>query len=395
MPMQVTDSLTPDRQPRICMASGRLFKKKTFLCGHYEAQDVLGQIDSVDLICLEAEPRYEFKENWQRRLLYRDISRKLVFQAPGLKKVQLKQDYDAFIALCQTHHDFLHVGAIRGWKERCKTSVCWIDEMWASEIPQYKYWIHALKEFDHIFVGCKGTVDALSNELGKPVRWLSGGVDTLRFSPYPDPPARVVDVYSMGRRWPAIHRELLAMAANKSVFYVHDTFGGSLSDVFDYRQHRDMFSNFAKRSRYFTVAPGKVDASDETKGQVEIGHRYYEGAAAGVVMIGQAPQCDAFGEMFPWEDAVVHVRPDGSDVVKVLSELQASPERVQEISRKNAAEALLRHDWMYRWKEVLRVAQLAPLPALHERERQLQRLAAVASEAVDNKQAVDMVRGGN
>jgi hypothetical protein len=390
--MQSAGALTEVRKPRICMPSGRNFKKKTFLCGHYEAQDVLCEIDQVDLVCLDAEPGYQFKESWQRRLLYRDVSRKLIFQNPGLRKVQLTREYDLFLALCQTHHDFLHVNAIRGWKDHCKTSVCWIDEMWAAEIPQYKYWIHALKQFDHVFVGCKGTVDTLADAIGKPVHWLSGGVDAVRFSPYPNPPARVVDLYSIGRRSEGIHRNLLRMAQEKSMFYLHDTFGGSLSDVYDYKQHRDLFSNVTKRSRYFMVAPGKVDVSDETRGQVEIGHRYYEGAAAGAVMIGQAPNCDAFGEMFPWPDAVVQVKPDGSDVSEVLTRLDSLPELALAISQRNAAEALLRHDWAYRWKQILHVAGLEPLPAMYAREQRLKQLAAMPLSSVESKNVAGSVR---
>jgi hypothetical protein len=367
------------------MLSARNFKKKTFLCGHYEAQDVLCEVDDVDLISLEAERGYNFKETWQRRLLYRDVSRRLIHQSPGIRKVDLTREYDLFMARCQTHHDFLHVAAIRGWKDHCKSSVCWIDEMWASEVPKYKYWIHALKQFDHVFVGCKGTVDALSRALDKPVHWLSGAVDTLRFTPYPDPPARVVGVYSIGRRWEGIHRQLLRLAGEKAIFYLHDTFGGSLSDVFDFRQHRDMFANLAKRSRYFTVAPGKVNLSEETRGQEEIGHRYYEAAAAGAVMIGQSPKCDVFTDMFPWPDAVVEIKTDGSDVASVLRELEASPERVVAISQRNAAEALLRHDWMYRWQEILRVAGMEWLPAMHDRERRLKQLAGLAADPVEIK----------
>lgn len=380
------------RNPRICMPSARNFKKSTFLSGHYEAQDVLCEIDHVDLVCLDAQSGYEFKESWQRRLLYRDVSRRLIFQNPGLRQVDLKGEYDLFLARCQTHHDFLHINAIRGWKDRCETSVCWIDEMWAAEIPQYKYWIHALKQFDHVFVGCKGTVDTLANAIGKPVRWLSGGVDAIRFSPFPNPPARVVDVYSIGRRSEGIHRSLLRMAKEKSMFYVHDTFGGSLSDVYDYKQHRDLFSSLTKRSRFFMVAPGKVDVSDETKGQVEIGHRYYEGAAAGAVMIGQAPNCDAFGEMFPWPDAVIPVKPDASDVIEVITQLEASPERTIAISRRNAAEALLRHDWAYRWKQILMVAGLEPLPAMHAREQRMKQLATIALSSTENEDVAKSIR---
>jgi hypothetical protein len=380
------------RKPRICMPSARNFKKKTFLCGHYEAQDVLREIDEVDLVCLKPRRGYQFMESWQRRLLYRDVSKRLIFQNPGLEKVRLTQEYDLFIALCQTHHDVLSINAIEGWQDHCKTSVCWVDEMWAAEVPQYKYWIHALKRFDHVFVGCRGTVDALSEAIGKPVHWLSGGVDTLRFSPYPNPPARSVDVYSIGRRYEGIHLSLLRMAEERSLFYIHDTFGGSLSDVYDYKQHRDLFSNVAKRSKYFMVAQGKVDLSIETRGQVEIGHRYYEGAAAGTVMIGQAPNCDAFDEMFPWPDAVIQMKPDGSDMHKVIAQLESSRERVVGIGQRNAAEALLRHDWAYRWKQIFLVAGLEPLPAMDAREHRLRQLASIALSPAENKNVADSIR---
>src|SRR5580704_14849528 len=134
-------------KPRICMPTARRFKKHAFQCGHYEAQDVLQEVDNVDLIYLEPVRGYEFRENLQRRLLYRDVTRKLIFQNPGLRKVRLTREYDLFIALCQNYHDFLSINAIEGWKDQCKTSVVWIDEMWAASIPDFKYWLHALKRF--------------------------------------------------------------------------------------------------------------------------------------------------------------------------------------------------------------------------------------------------------
>jgi spore maturation protein CgeB len=368
-------SATHVRKPRICMPSGRLFKKKVFLSGHYEAQDVLQEVDDVDLICLEPGPSYEFQERWQRRLLFHDFSRRLIFQNPGLRKVRLTQEYDLFLAVCQYTHDFIHINAIEGWEDHCKVSVCWIDELWAADIPQFEYWIHALKRFDYVFVSCRGTVETLSKAIDKPCHWLPGAVDTLRFSPYPNAPSRVVDVYSIGRRCEGIHKELSRAAENRSIFYLHDTFGGSLSDVYDYKQHRNLFANVAKRSKYFMVAPGKVNVSDETQGQEEIGHRYCEGAAAGAVMIGQAPNTDSFFKMFPWPDAVITIQPDGSDVMDVIARLDNAPELIYATSQRNATEALLRHDWVYRWKELLQVAGLDPLPAMTIRERRLRELA--------------------
>lgn len=118
-----------------------------------------------------------------------------------------------------------------------------------------------------------------------------------------------------------------------------------------------------------------MDAPEETKGQVTIGFRYYEGAAAGAVMIGQPPGSQEFREMFDWEDAVISVRPDGSDLDDVLRRVSSEKERMSRIARQNTAGVLRRHDWVYRWKELFRVAGIEPLPRMAERERRLSSLA--------------------
>ena len=376
-------------KPRICMPTGRGFTRRAFLGGHYEAQDVLLEIDDVDLIELEAGPSFGFKESLQRRLLYRDVSRKIAFLNPGLRKVRLTREYDLFIVRCQTYWDLLYINAVEGWKDYCKTSVLWLDELWAASISEHRYWLPALKQFDHIFIGYRGTVGPLSAAIGRSCRWLPGGVDCVRFSPWPDPPSRVVDVYSMGRRWEGIHRVLLKAAGNGNIFYIYDTLPRIAErDVYDHRQHRSLFANVAKRSRYFMVAPGKMNSQDETQGQVEVGYRYYEGAAAGAILLGQPPDCEAFRELFPWQDIVIEVEPDESDIMEVIARFDSEPAQVRAIQQRNATEALLRHDWAYRWKEIFRVAGIEPLPAMGVRERRLKDLAEIAQTSCEKKSFV-------
>jgi hypothetical protein len=369
-------------QPRICMATSRRFRRQAFRCGPYEGQDVLSGVANVDLLYLEPGPGFSFKEKWLKRLLYHDVTRKMSSLNPGLREIRLTKDYDLFIATCQFHWDFPYINAIRNWKDRCKTSVLWIDELYAGTIPQYKYWLGALKRFDHIFIGSRTAVVPLSKAINRECHWGPGAVDVLRFTPYPNPPQRVIDVYSIGRRWEGIHQALLQAGARKELFYIYDSFPGADTEPFDYLQHRDLFANIAKRSRYFMVAPGKID-DVEAKGQVELGYRYYEGAATGAVMIGQLPDNVQAREMFPWPDAVVPIQPDGSDVLEVLTKLGREPERFLAMSRRNAAEALLRHDWLYRWKEIFRVAGFEPTPGMVARERRLKDLAEIAASAND------------
>jgi hypothetical protein len=57
-------------------------------------------------------------------------------------------------------------------------------------------------------------------------------------------------------------------------------------------------------------------------------------------MLGEIPHCDTFNTMFNWQDAVVEIQADGSDVADVISMLADQPERLMEISRRNAVEAI-------------------------------------------------------
>jgi hypothetical protein len=251
--------------------------------------------------------------------------------------------------------------------------------MWASSVPEFKYWLPLLRGFDHVALNLSGSTKPVSDAIGRTCHYVPGGVDALRFSPYPNPPKRSVDIYSIGRRWEGIHCALVNLARTNHLFYLFDTLQSGDSTVRNHREHRELYASVAKRSNFFLVAPAKMDLQRETGGQVEIPFRYYEGAAAGCVMIGQALDCEPFRGMFGWQNAVIEVQPDGSDVTKILSRLLADPELVANISRTNAVEALLRHDWVYRWKQILNIAGLECHQAMEDREKRLQALASLAA----------------
>lgn len=374
-------SLSRSLLPRICMPTWRNFSKTAYRCGLYEAQDVLGEIDDVDLIDLDMTWGAWLGEYWLRRPLYHDVFSKLIFKNPGMRKVRLNKYYELFIAVCATILDLPYINAIERWRDHCKLSVCWLDELWVSDLPNYRYWLPALRQFDYVFVGMKGTVSALSHAANRNCFWLPGGVDALRFSPSSFPATRLVDVYSIGRRHAGIHHEMLKEAERGEIFYVHDTHvGGGMTEVYDCRQHRELFANIAKRSRCFVVAAAKMDQLN-TQGQVEVGYRYYEGAAAGTVMIGDKPDCDAYRELFGWPEAVIPIQADGSDTMAVLHELRSNPERMTAISARNTKESLLRHDWVHRWNEMFRIAGIEPSPRKAAREQRLKDLADLSTSA--------------
>jgi hypothetical protein len=143
----------------------------------------------------------------------------------------------------------------------------------------------------------------------------------------------------------------------------------------DHREHRRLLGDLLKRARYFLTYPGKVDASSQTGGQQEIGFRYFEGAAAGAVLVGEAPANPWFEKLFGWTDAVIHLPYGSADPAAALSPLESDPARRERIRRRNVLESLRRHDHVYRWAEVLRLAGLAETPAMLDRRHALTELA--------------------
>lgn len=366
-----------DSKPRICMLTTRAFALNAFRCGFYEAQDVLLDIDEVDLIVLQPKKSYEFRKMLHEKLIWRNFNSKIVTTNMAIEPINLTQEYDLFIAYLPHLEDAIYIPAIKHWQRHCKTSICWVNELWVKNVQNPKFsaaWLSALDQFDHIAFGLDATARAVSDVLKRPCAFIPAGVDTLRFCPYPEPSARVIDIYSMGRVWPALHDSFLSLSAKNHLFYLYDTFNTGNTHVRDCHQHRDMFANIAKRAQYFVVAPAKMNSPNETADQIEIGARYFEAAAAGAILLGQSPKCEAFNKLFNWTDCVVEIQADGSDAAEVLASLANQPERLQAMSRRNTREALLRHDWMYRWQQILDITGLQPTEKLDQRKDKLKKM---------------------
>jgi Glycosyl transferases group 1 len=361
------------------MPTWRGVARMPFQCNRYEAQDVLCGLDTVDLIALEARPGFSFRERWLRKLIWKDMTRQLVHVNPGLRSVRLAKEYDVFIAVCQNMWDLLYVNAVHGWKDHCRTSVLWLDELYVAGLARYKYWLPALTQFDHIALGHESSVAELSRILGRKCHWIPSAVDVTHFNPYPNPPDRVIDALSIGRRFEGIHDALRKASVQQPLFYVYDTLTGTSIKVRDYSQHRDMLASLMKRSKFFMVGPGMM-GDPEVRAEPIVGLRFYEGTAAGAVLIGQSPNCPAFRTLFEWPDVVIEMQPDGSDALEVLGNLVAEPNRIRAISRRNASEAAHRHDWVYRWKQIYELAGLSPTPAMESREKCLHALAELTAE---------------
>jgi hypothetical protein len=295
-------------------------------------------------------------------------------------KIEAKGRYDLCFVRAMGPSELTSFPGLVELKRQCGKMVCWIEELWI-RLLQYTKTLHLLDPFDHVFVGHASSAEPLSSIIDRPCHYLSPGVDALRFCPYPNPPARSIDVYMMGRRAAETHRRLLEHSrAHPNFFYLYDS--AKLANFVEgAAQHRELVANLIRRTRYFVVNRAKMNAPDQTEGQQEFGPRYFEGAAGGAILIGDTPDSGPFGEFFDWPDAVFREPFGSSRLVELVTELDAQPERIERARRANVTNVLRRHDWMYRWQEILRALNLPPTPAMTKRKEELEQRAAAVEKA--------------
>lgn len=373
-----------DSNSRILIFSQRNLKLQVFRSYIYEFEDVISAVDQVDLVSPTWFPPL-FRaanglSNFSRRAGTIGESINTAFN-----KFEVKKKYKLFFAFFQSPYDIISLNSIKNWRKKCDIAVCWLDEIWLKEIEKVKSFLKPLKGFDYVFMNFSSSVDAVADIVQRPCHHIPYGVDAIRFCPYPLKPDRCINVYNIGRRSPVIHKSLLKLAEEQNFFYVHDTISNMShrhGDIYtlNYQEHRTVYSNLIKRSRYFIVNKAKFDSISQSGEQEEFGTRFFEGAAGGAVMIGVPPASKAYNQHFDWSDAVTPIPYEATNLTDILAELDRQPERRARIHQDNVVNSLLRHDWVYRWAQILEVVGLENTSEMVHRIAHLKKLSEYSSE---------------
>ena len=361
------------QQSRILVISMRGFRFQVANCCIYEFEDLLCNLEQADLYSPSGQFPVGRRVYRTAKLLSRsfEIAAEL---APFPEEFAIDGKYDLVFAVLDNPWQMYLLESIPGWRDKCHRAACYIAEMWAPDLNNWKLLQEPFDIFDRIYLGVTHCVAGLSKLINRPVIYVPPAVDTLRFSPYPDPPQRSIDVSYVGRRAPVIHDSLIKKAKESNLFYYYDTIKGKL-EISNQEEHRLLLASIFQRSRYNVTNYAKFNEKEETGGTQEIGYRFFEGAAAGTVMIGMPPAGEAFPRYFDWEDAIIKVDFSGKDVLDTIAELDAQPDRLERISRRNVANSLLKHDWVYRWEDMLTPLGLEPSSEMIKRKEYLQQLA--------------------
>lgn len=369
-----------DAEPRVLMLSLRNLQRHPTYCIVHEFEQLIERLDMVEVIAPRPASQGPLRLDLrQANTLARKTSLALRYN-PADRRYRPPRRYPLFFFHCSYPGDLLYLNAIPGWRQACDRAVCLIDEIWIRRIAEGGTRIFRLLEpFDQVFVSVGSSVPALNEATGLAARHLPFAVDTLTFGPLPWRPQRGIDVYSIGPQPAPVHAGLAQLARERDFHYLYDT--SSVLQIARERRgdHRQLYANNLKRSRYFLAYRAKVNQSERVRAQEVAGARYVEGAAAGSVLLGGVPADPTFDTLFDWPDAVLPLPEDSADVAGLIAGYDAQPERLEQIRWRNVTQCLLRHDWAYRWQHILDSAGLSPQPALSARLERLHEVAETAA----------------
>ncbi len=361
-------------QPRILLLSHRDQVRWLAATAFYEFEDLIGEWAQVDMLPLPT-PRLPVRRKF-KSLVARATGNARVAAAltpPPLSPCRARGAYDLFLAVLPAPGFSVVMDDIVGLRDCCGALAAYIPEVWAHRVMREPHVVEPLRQFDMIYVSTLHSVEPMAELTGRPVKFLPFGVDAALFAPTPSAPPRAIDVLNIGRRSPVTHGALKAAAQDSGLFYHHDTVAKPMTN--DPADHRRMYAELLKRSKFAITNRANADEPDKTKGAEEVGHRFYEAAAAGTVMIGDAPRNACMDDHFDWPDAVIAAPWDDAAVAERIAALDADPARLKRIRTAGIVNCLLRHDWVYRWQSICADLEIDAGTAVQARRNTLQGLA--------------------
>lgn len=237
------------------------------------------------------------------------------------------------------------------------------------------YPIDIAARLDHMFVIIPELAEKLRQMLGIPVSFMPLACDVLR-----NGAARIdrgIDVLMYGRHWEGYVQELDSYFLSDSNPRLYlTTFSHPRAP--DWRQQRKQFWSVLSRSRIsIGFAPDATQI--RFQGLPVVSARWYEGLAAGCVMVGKRPEAPIFTELFYWPDSAIELPQDPKEAPKFIEDLLSQQERLSRAHLRNHLMMLRHHDARLAFARICRSLGLGiPQGAKQEMEKLERRVEQVA-----------------
>jgi glycosyl transferase family 1 len=325
----------------------------------FEFEDLLQEYLDADITVLQnktglAKLVAEGPLRLRRGLLKRYIAKHKVVSDPF-------PNTDLLLVVALTPMAIENLQSIPGWREKSGKVILYVIDSYRYE--WYRYFKKTLRGVDHILTPFAEGVTAIQNLTGVPTSLLPWGADVLRNGSGGDD--RRVDVMAMGRQPPdhieTIARRLGGKESGKLLFHgVIDVWHGDRR-----RESRELMWQMMRNSHLsLCYCPSFWCAREDMPPMIT--PRWVESLCAGAIPVGQRPATPLTDKMFDWEDALIDLPPDPEKAADSLLALLDNTERLRRAHARNYTNMLRKHDWRYRIKDILQIADCAPSGRLRD-----------------------------
>ena len=181
---------TKASDPRVLCVSIRDISPIISRCIQFELEDLIASIDAVDVIApgeltapQDAGTATQKGVLTLQRLAAKALRRlkvkaEGVVPAAGRRRLPpgVTPDYEMLFVSVEAPGDLYDLAPCAMWRSAARVSVCYINELYVSDVRTLGGILKILKQFDYIFVGMSGTVETLAEATGRPCH-LSCPVD--------------------------------------------------------------------------------------------------------------------------------------------------------------------------------------------------------------------------
>lgn len=217
--------------------------------------------------------------------------------------------------------------------------------------PRYR----ALARMDRIFVGIENSVEKITRDLSIETTYLPMAANVLEISarPFKSGVDRPIAISGFGRQ----HTETAEALCDRfnrpesDTLFFHNTASGGASAP-DRERYRATFWQILRKSQ-ISLAFDHFHANRNNAAEHSyVGPRWFEGLAAGAVIVGKAPPSPDKARLLNWADSTIELPDDPAEAPEFVAQLLADPERLRAASKANLIGMLRQNDWRHRLAEI-------------------------------------------
>jgi hypothetical protein len=318
----------------------------------YELEDLIAKSCGGTVLAPRIRPAYE-KATSSGSAVHARLLRGLLRRTVGpYERLMLppKSGPELLISVGIAGFDLEIATAIPEYRHRFDLVVGYVFDAWGG-YPE------VASTFDRVFVPLPDEMGEWKKRVGVEGRLLPFGVDALveggsgtdrpiDLLSYGRIPAPFRDAFSRAFTHPKSKRLFLRTEARKPLIFTHAPPERS-NERADYQLLYQLLRRSKASLCFDTLYPGmrKFPYSFVTL-------RWFDAMATGAAAVGKRPTTPEADRLMPWPESTVELPDDPEAAVEVLEQLFEDTQRLRRIQLRNRYEALARHDWRLRVRDM-------------------------------------------